>query len=83
MAYFAINDINAGYIQWVGEADDERDAIVRFDAHVGIDPHGLGLDKVSEELEVRELHSRQYAYLKGCAGDHQEGILYLSKIQRR
>jgi hypothetical protein len=78
MAYYAITDVNAGYIQFVGEADSPAAAIAAFDVQVGIDPHGLGLEKAAEEFVVTEISASTYALLRDCDGTDPDALALLS-----
>jgi len=45
MTAYIIQDTNIGFIQWIAEgAASPEDALAQFDAEVGIDPDGKGLD---------------------------------------
>lgn len=74
MSYYAIQDTNAGFIQYVVQADSPMAAIAAFDSDVGIDPHGLGLEKVAEELETTEITAELFAELHGVDGTWQPAI---------
>lgn len=39
-----IFDRNAGFLQYVTDIEDEMKALEAFDAEIGIDPHGKGLN---------------------------------------
>lgn len=81
MAYYAIQDTNVGMIQFVTTADDAAHAVRLFDADVGIDPHGVGLEKVAETLEVTELTAAQYEQLKDCDGTDNAAIALLESFK--
>lgn len=81
MSYYAIQDRGIGYIQWVGEADDEMAALRAFDDDVGIDPHDEGLEAVAGHFQITELTETEYSLLKGCDGTATEDIDYLESIK--
>lgn len=61
MTHYVIFDRNAGFLQWSGEYESAEEAIKAFDAKVGIDPHGKGLDAVAEEFDIRDVTAEQRA----------------------
>ena len=77
--YYAIQDRNIGFIQYLGEAIDKTEALQKFDADVGIDPHETGIDP--DDWVITELTAEQYAFLDPYAGTDQEAIDYLSRVQ--
>lgn len=79
MSYFAIQDTNIGYIQYVAEADNPESALKAFDDQVGIDPHDKGISV--DDWDITELSEAQYQRLKDRAGDDQEAIDYLEGIK--
>lgn len=66
---YAIFDRNAGLLQFICEAQDERDALGKFDANAGIDPQGEGLDAIFNrgDWDIREVTAEQVAALEAWA----------------
>lgn len=58
---FVIFDRNAGFLQWSCLAADATAALADFDAAVGIDPNGIGLDAIFADYDIREVTDDQRA----------------------
>jgi hypothetical protein len=68
MKHFVIFDRNAGLLQFSGEFASAEAAIEAFDADVGIDPHGQGLDAIAALYDTREVTAEQRAAVEDwCA----------------
>lgn len=68
---FAILDKNVGMVQWISDADSAEAALADFDANVGIDPDGKGLD--ISEWKILDVSKDQADELRewsdnGCHG---------------
>lgn len=61
MALYVIFDRGAGYYQWGGEFEDDMAALADFDAKVGIDPHGEGLEALRKQYDIRKVTPDQFA----------------------
>ena len=78
--YYAIRDLNAGFLQWVCDAASEEEAARKFDDAVGIDPQPEGLDVVAARFEIIELTAEQYSALKDADGTDPAVIDLLDRI---
>ena len=78
--YYALRDLNVGYLQWVCEAPTAEDAVRQFDDAVGIDPNDEGLDVVAARFDLIEVTAEQYSVLKGADGTDPEVIDLLDRI---
>jgi len=78
MRYFAIQDPTVGFIQFLTRADDERDAVRRFDDDIGLGEESRNPD----DWEITELTSQQYEQLDPFDGDDQEAVDLLESWKR-
>ena len=69
-AHYAIFDRYVGLLQFLCTAENERDALGKFHADVGIDPQGEGLDAIFDrgDWDIREVTAEQVAALEAWAG---------------
>lgn len=78
MRYFAIQDPTVGFIQFLTRADDERDAVRRFDDDVGLGEESRNPD----DWEITELTGQQYEQLESFGGDDREAVDLLESWKR-
>jgi len=72
--YYVIQDTNAGFIHWLGEAESKKSALEKFSTDIGGTDEG--------DLEFIELNESQYNTLNQYPdGQDQEAIDYLESIK--